>query len=443
MNLSDLETQLNDFDPAVRTRALQSLAELVQTGTVTLPIVKEIVNLHCHTFFSFNAYGYSPSGLAWMARQHSFIAVGMIDFDVLDGVDEFFSACELLGVRGGASLETRTFLPEFSTYEINSPGEPGIYYHMGIGFTSSEAPAEVQPILDGLRQRATQRNREMLAKLNLFLAPIHVDYDHDVLVLTPNGNATERHMLTAMILAVENQAINPSSFWAEKLGMLETQVSTLMQDSARFQNQVRLKLMKHGGAGYVQPNPETFPTVDEVNHLTTVCQAIPCATWLDGGSFGEQAMPELLELLIGKGIAALNIIPDRNWNLTDLDVKRTKVNKLYEVVRLAGELDLPIIVGTEMNSPGQKMVDDFDAPELAPVRQVFLAGAYFLCGHTILQRVAGLGYQSSWAQAYFPSRHERNAFFIQVGQLFTPGDVAWNRLRQLTTEATPAEILGL
>ena len=92
------------------------------------------------------------------------------------------------------------------------------------------------------------------------------------------------------------------------------------------------------------------------------------------------------------------------------------VQKLYEVVALAGKLDLPLNIGTEMNAPGQKLVDDFDAPELAPVRQAFLDGADFIYGHTVLQRASGLGYQSEWARTQLPARRERNAFYTQAGR---------------------------
>ena len=63
-----------------------------------------------------------------------------------------------------------------------------------------------------------------------------------------------------------------------------------------------------------------------------------------------------------------------------------------------------------MNAPGNKLVDDFDVPEMAPVKQAFLDGAHFIYGHTIMQRALGLGYQSEWAQAHLPTRRERNAF---------------------------------
>ena len=83
---------------------------------------------------------------------------GIVDFDVLDAVDEFLAACRQVGLRGCAGFETRVFVKAFATREINSPGEPGVYYHMGIGFTSSQVPEEVAPILADMRARANQRN---------------------------------------------------------------------------------------------------------------------------------------------------------------------------------------------------------------------------------------------------------------------------------------------
>jgi len=88
-----LEVQLNDFDPEKRRAALQELAALAREGQIALPEPGSTVNLHCHTFYSFNGYGYSPSGIAWQARCAGLAAAGVVDFDVLDAVDEFLDAC--------------------------------------------------------------------------------------------------------------------------------------------------------------------------------------------------------------------------------------------------------------------------------------------------------------------------------------------------------------
>jgi hypothetical protein len=400
--------------------------------------------MHCHTFFSFNAYGYSPSGLAWLGRRNGYPLMGIVDFDVLDAVGEFLAACDKVGVRGSAGIETRAYVPQFATREINSPGEPGITYHMGIGFTSSGIPAEVAGIAASLRSRARERNLGVMARVNAYLDPVKIDYDADVLPLTPAGTATERHMVLAYVRAAQRLSSDTVGFWADRLGMSRDDVQRMIGktgEAPAFQNLVRTKLMKQGGVGYVLPSPESFPTIAEFHKLIEACNALPCITWLDGTSPGEQAMDELAELLIGAGCVTMNIIPDRNWNIVDPGVKQVKVQKLVEVVELAQALDLPINVGTEMNSFGNKRIDDFDAPELTPVRKAFMDGATFIYGHTVMQRALGLGYQSAWARAHLPSRRERNEFYTRMGTVILPGQAGLSRLAALSVEMTPTDAL--
>jgi hypothetical protein len=439
-----LQGQLNDFDPGARAKALQALHAMAADGNLQLPEPADVANMHCHTFFSFNAYGHSPSSLAWLARQEGYKLMGIVDFDVLDGVDEFLNACELLGVRGSAGIETRAYVPEFATREINSPGEPGVAYHMGIGFVSSAVPGEVAPVAVDLRERARQRNLDVVARVNAYLDPITLDYELDVLPLTPQGNATERHMVLAYVRKAQQQVADPPAFWASRLDMPEEAIANLMGatgDAPGFQNLVRQKLMKRGGVGYVQPASGSFPTVEDFHRLILACGALPCAAWLDGTSPGEQAIEELLSLLIDKGVVTLNIVPDRNWNIADPETKRVKLQKLYELVYLAQALELPLNVGTEMNSFGQKLVDDFAAPELAPVRQAFLDGAHFVYGHTVMQRVLGLGYQSPWAQAHLPSRRSRNQFYTAVGYRVPSGRHLRQMSYRLSAAMTPPQVL--
>jgi hypothetical protein len=440
--LIETEEQLNHFDPAVREQALVALAGRMQEGSVTVEPERAMANMHCHTFFSFNAYGYSPSGLAWLAKRKGIKLMGIVDFDVLDGVDEFLAACELLGVRGSAGIETRVFVPEFVSREINSPGEPGVLYHMGIGFSTGRVSPQAVAILDELRQQSAQRNLGVIQRVNDHLDPVRIDYVRDVLPLTPNGNATERHMVVAYIEAAQRIVSDLETFWADKLGIPAEKVTPLLQDAAAFQNLVRSKLMKQGGVGYVPPGRDTFPDVDRFHEMVLACGALPCAAWLDGTSAGEQAMEELLELLIAKGAVALNIVPDRNWNIPDAETRRVKVQNLYAVVDLAQRLNLPLNVGTEMNSFGQRLVDDFDAAELAPVRAAFLDGAYFVYGHTALQRAAGLGYQSEWAAAHLEGRRARNDFYTELGRRLPPGRLGLARLQDLGAAPEPAQILA-
>ena len=458
-NIEKLEQQLNDFDAETRADALTVLTALSKQGQVTLPPEKDVANMHCHTFFSYNGYGYSPSALAWLAKRQGYKLMGIVDFDVLDAVDEFLVACDLVGVRGSAGMETRVFIPEFAAREINSPGEPGIFYHMGIGFSSTDFAStdltdfnggsvafgnvtEAVAILKSMRDRAEQRNRDLIDQVNAFLDPVTLDYDRDVLPLTPAGNATERHICEAYVGAAARITSDAVHFWADRLQTSVPEIAAIIDNGPKIENLVRSKLMKQGGVGYVQPGLDMFPSVEEVNAVITAWGALPCATWLDGTSTGEQAIEELLDLLIGKGVVALNIIPDRNWNIADPAERARKVQNLYDVVELAQNLDLPINVGTEMNKYGLKLVDDFDVPELAPVRDIFLDGAYFIYGHTVLQRALGLGYQSAWARAHFPTRRGRNAFYTKVGKAVSPGEAALAQLKALRPEISPDDVLS-
>ncbi|HDS85655.1 MAG TPA: hypothetical protein ENN97_10735, partial [Phycisphaerales bacterium] len=170
--LEQLEKQLDSFNPAERKTALrQIIAELADKRIQVNPAGR-FVNLHAHTFFSFNCYGYSPTHFAWLAKKEGLAAAGIVDFDVLDGVDEFLAAADALNLRACASIETRVFVPEFADLVINSPGEPGIAYHMGAGMPSSMVSGHGKAFLDDLKQTAQRRNREMMERVNDYLDPV-------------------------------------------------------------------------------------------------------------------------------------------------------------------------------------------------------------------------------------------------------------------------------
>ena len=117
-------------------------------------------------------------------------------------------------------------------------------------------------------------------------------------------------MLAAYIEAAARYFSDTVPFWAEKLSLTPEQVRGMsstpegepprFENSPKFQNTLRAKVMKRGGVGYVQPGAESFPTLEAVNQMIVACGAIPCAAWLDGVLPGEQAIEELMESLIAK-----------------------------------------------------------------------------------------------------------------------------------------------
>jgi len=191
----------------------------------------------------------------------------------------------------------------------------------------------------------------------------------------------------------------------------------------------------------MQPGPESFPPLSEVQEAIIASGAIPTYAWLDGLSEGERHLSELLELLISQGMAGLTLIPDRNWNIPDPETRKKKVAELHKVLAMAREMGLPVLVGTEMNKPGQRILDDFDAEPLRPYREDFIRGANFIYGHTFLQRALGLGYWSDWAKAHLDERRERNAFYTTVGELAQPGRESLQTLQEAFASPPEPEAL--
>ena len=432
-----LEQQLDSFDAERRKKALSALWEKAQAGQIELNPTGTAVNIHCHTFFSYNTYGYSPSQFAWKARKAGLAVAGVVDFDVLDALDEFLDACKLLGLKSSAGLETRVFVPEFADRVINSPGEPGISYHMGVGFPSAELEGDQKEFLLGLRSMAQQRNRDLMGRVNKHLEPVTLDYERDVCILTPSGNATERHMCLAYARKAAKTYSDTqelADFWSEKLGV--TIETAQLPEGRDITNAIRAKTMKRGGVGYIQPDRGSFPRMADTNRFILAGGGIPVHTWLDGTSEGEKAIEELLDVAMSTGAAALNVIPDRNYTPGS---PGEKLDNLYKVVELAEKLHLPVVMGTEMNSPGQKFVDDFESEELKPLTPVFLKGAHIVYAHAVLQRQCGLGYTSTWARKSFESVAEKNRFFEQLGRSLQPKDE--DKLSGLNDSSTDEEIL--
>jgi hypothetical protein len=274
-----------------------------------------------------------------------------------------------------------------------------------------------------MKAAANARTRGIVAKVNPALSPVELDFEKDVLTLTPGGNATERHV--CMAYAEKASKLFPSSvklaeFWASKLGMTTEEASKLIQNSVKLQGVIRSKMMKSGGPGYVKADPSSFPSLEEMNQFTLKCGAIPSIAWLNGDSAGEADPEALLDLHESYGCAMFNLIPDRNWNYADSAVKAAKVANMDKIIAACLKRNMPVFCGTEMNAAGQKLVDTFSEPALAKHLNTFVDGAAVLNAHTILAPL-GFGFLSDWSKSTFGAdKAARNAFYIRFGRATHP-----------------------
>ena len=417
--LKSLHSRLVSFDAGERKAALLEFKEQFIRTPEAQKSESPDYNLHCHTFYSFNGYGYSPSYLACWAKAERLFAVGKIEFDVLDGTEEFLDAARLLGLRAACGVESRVVIAELSSQVINSPGEPGIAYHLGIGFTSSKIPAAQSAFLNRMKQSAADRTRGIVARVNPALAPLELDFDTEVLPLTPAGNATERHVCAAYAAKAAKmfpEETRRAEFWAGKLGLPLEEAKKQIGNTVKLEGTIRSKMMKSGGPGYVKADPASFPALKAMNDFTIACGAIPSIAWLDGLSDGESDPEALLDLHESYGCALFNLIPDRNWNFADPELKAKKVAAMHKMIDCCVRRNMPVFVGTEMNAFGQKLVDTFSEPALAKYMNVFAEGAAIVTAHTLLAP-QGKGFLSAWAGEQFgQDKKARNAWFAEFGR---------------------------
>ncbi len=431
--MSDFLSQLSSFDPSVRRNALETLA----AGT-SFPPESEDMNMHIHTFFSYNGEGWSPSRVAYEMKKLGLYSAAICDFDVLQGLDEFLAAADLLRLRSAVAFESRVFFQEYAAQEINSPGEPGVFYFMGMGFVKApQKGSKTAEVFSEMLNQSHVRNRNLISRVNAHLAPMALDYEKDVLPLTPDHNATERHIVFAFYQKALDFFGSPekaNKFWAGAFKADVQELNEKNKNSNAFQEFLRSKLMKRGGLGYEQPTQKTFPSLDTVIAMIRDCKAIPMSAWLDGSLPGEQNPVEQLECLLSKKVEAVNIIPDRNWNFKDPAVQTQKIIELDRYMKAAQKLDLPVNIGTEGNKPGQRLVDDLNAEAVKRYRPLFLQGAQIIVGHTRLLRFANFSYIDEKAQNLFPERRRRNEFFAAVGALPAPDHKTLSKLQDMQTE---------
>ena len=410
--------QLDDFDASKRRDGLEALCR--EHGDA-LPEPGANLNMHMHSFFSFNSHDWSPSRIVWESREAGLYSAALTDFDVLDGLEEFLAAGRGVGLRTSAHVETRAYLAEYAEHEITSPGEPGVTYIMGAGFAREFAAGSPQAEgLDAYRRRARERNLTLLDRINAKLSDVAIDYESDVIPLTPSGNATERHIIRAYNRRGREVFDSPekiAAYWGAVLGKEDSAIRDVLDDEPALEEVLRAGIVKKGGIAYEQPSENTFPPIDDFIEWILLCEAMPMITYVDGTSSGEEDIRAQLECQAAKGCVCLNIIPDRNWNLKDPEQQAIKVEKLNQCVTEATALDLPINIGTEMNKRGLPFVDDLDVEALRPHKEVFTRGACVFIGQSLLHRYAGYAYVGEAAKSEYPNVVDRNRFFEGVGRL--------------------------
>ena len=423
-----------------------ALAEAVRSfddGLVVRPQETGWVNVLARTFFSFSYDSFSPTRLAWEAVIRGLSVIGCADLDNLGALGEMQAAGDALGIRATVSMETVAFVQSYADRDINCPGRPGLVRALGVGFTA------VPPLDSGhgeliasLPGRARQRQQAVIDMLNPLLSPVCVDYEEDLLSVTPAGNANAEHITVAYINKAKQvfaDAQDQAVFWGDVLGRSPQDVECLMADGNEFMDIVWEKLQRMVPE---PPDPATYPAVTEFFRAVEASGALPCLLWRDGRSEGERDIRCILDDAINWGARAVALTPDACWNVPDPAERETRLAALADFMASAKKRNLPVLAGSFMNGARQKFVDSFDAPELSAYFRDFTDSAFWLYGHATLQRALGQGLGSEWAMHHFgPDHAAANAFYTEVGKKAAPGKATRVRIAGVGPDTKPGDIL--
>ncbi|MDD4494006.1 MAG: PHP domain-containing protein, partial [Eubacteriales bacterium] len=190
--------QLNKDGAQNRLDALKSIAKEFIFRTPD----KRYVNNHIHSTYSFSPY--SPTAVAFAAKEAGLATAGIVDHDSIGGAKEFLMAGEIVGIPTTIGMECRVSMAgtRFEKIRMNNPDQQGISYVTIHGVPHGKIDA-LQGYFSPLREKRNLRNRQIISNINRLLSKqgVSIDFDREVLSLSMHhdgGTVTERHLMFAL-----------------------------------------------------------------------------------------------------------------------------------------------------------------------------------------------------------------------------------------------------
>jgi hypothetical protein len=330
---------------------LPSPAELMKKfDRNNIPVYRE-ANSHIHTPFSFSAFP-DMETVFTMGKQENISVLGINDFFVTDGYDDFYAG----------SLKNRIF-PLFNIefiglmkneqlkgIRINDPNNPGRIYFSGKGLDYPFNPGFFQKLrLRSVKRETQYQIRAMIGKMNSIITAVNpslsLSYE-TVKKEFARELVRERHLAKAVRTLAEKHYPDP----VERLKFIEQiyggkKSLAGIGNPARLENEIRSNLLKSGGAAFVEEKEESFLPVGKIIKLILDAGGIPCYPVLlddPSGNFTEfeRDMEKLHSSLSSMKIGCIELIPGRN----DAGI-------LDKFVKYFHGKNYVVLFGTEHNTP--------------------------------------------------------------------------------------------
>jgi hypothetical protein len=362
-NVIDIEI-LGKLNQEERENRLQALEVIAKDTSFRTPD-KRYVNNHIHSTYSFSPY--SPTAVAFAAKEAGLATAGIVDHDSIGGAKEFLRAGEIVGIPTTIGMECRVSMTgtRFEEIRTNNPDQPGISY-VTIHAVPHDKIDELQEYFSPFRAKRNERNRQIVDNINNLLGKyeISIDFDNDVLPLTMHhdgGTVTERHLLFALAKKIIAKFGRGSGvkYFLERLNieLSEKQAQQICDNENQFYEYDLLGILKSAFITLVYvPATAECPLLAELSAFVRKIGAIACYAYLGdvtdsvtgdkkAQKFEDEYLEELLQELLKYRIKAITYMPTRNT--------REQITRLRGLCDKYGMLQ---ISGEDVNSPRQSFV---------------------------------------------------------------------------------------
>lgn len=353
---------LNKLNAPTKEERLNNLKEILK-DTVFPEAVKEYINNHIHTTYSFSPY--SPTAAVYAARMEGLCTAGIIDHDSISGAKEFLEAAEIIDMPVTVGMECRVSMAgtPLESLRTNNPDQIGVSY-MTIQGVPHDKIDRLTEFFEPYRKARHQRNRKMIVKINEIIDGVSLDYDLDVLPLSEandGGGVTERHLMYALAKKLTSLVGKGKSMVA-KLGdmgvaLSDKQKALMLNTEYAFYEYDLLGILKSAFVPkiYIDATDEC-PKLKDVVAICKEVDAFLCYAYLGdvvdsvtgdkkAQKFEDDYLDELFVCLKNEGVKALTYMPTRN---TPEQLKRVR--------SLCEQYDMFQVSGEDINSPRQSFI---------------------------------------------------------------------------------------